>query len=833
MSAEDALAETRRVGAEQLRAVWKRPGGWRRLSSVNNSDVGRWFAFACLVFMLTAGVMALLLRVELATPAQDVLSARQYNQLYSLHGSVMMFLVAVPIFEAISMLLLPAILGARELPFPRLGAMSFWGFALGGLFVIGSIFFDAAPDAGWFMYPPLSTQVSGVGSDVWLLGLGFIEITSIAAAVELITSVLKVRPPGMRLNFIPLYAWYVLVVGAMVIFAFPPLIAGSLLFELERELDMPFFDPTRGGDPVLWQHLFWIFGHPEVYIIFLPAIAITAMIVPTVAQRPIIGYSWIVLSAVGTGFLSFGLWVHHMYTTGLPNISLGFFSAASQAVVIPTGVQIFAFIATLLAGRVTRSTPMLFIAGAFAIFVAGGLTGVMVGLAPFDWQAHDTYFVVAHLHYTLFGGAVLPIIAGIYYFYPLITGHMLSDTLGRWSFWLIFIGFNVTFLPMHLTGLIGMPRRVNAYPAEIGWQALNLVSTIGAFVIAAGFAVFVWDLFRSKRDQPERPRNPWNAGTLEWAVSVPEESWGVRSVPEISSRYPLWDEPEIVGRMDRGEFFLPDAPTGHRETLITSVLDATPSHVLRVSGDSFVPILAAFGLGGSFILPVFKLYWFALASGLVGIAAIVWWHWTTTAQPPEKNARDAGMGLTLPVYVSGPSSTGWWATWITMLALLTAFVSLVFAYFYYWTIWPVFPETTPAAAPHWGGLALLGVAWGLTITGLKLNQRGHAASFRAAFVTAFGCALAGGALFQWAPFAAGMDPTVHAYPAIVFVLHFWITIHAALGALMLGYCVAKSWDGRLTRDYDADVWNTLLVWHFTLGMAFVAAAVTGLYPGAT
>src|SRR5687768_15913020 len=308
-----------RAQAERLLQAWKTPEGWRYWSAVNNSEVGLWYTAAAFLFFLFAGVLALLMRIQLAVPGNDFLTADRYNQFFTVHGSVMMFLFAIPIFEAIAVLLLPQMLGARDLPFPRLSAFGFWCFVIGGVFVCGSIFFNAAPDAGWFMYPPLSTEQSGIGADIWLLGLSFIEVASIAAAVELIVGVLKCRAPGMHINLTPLYSWYVLIVGAMILFAFPPLIAGDLLFELERLLDWPFFDVTRGGDPILWQHLFWIFGHPEVYIIFLPAIALLAMIVPTFAQRPIAGYSWIVLSALGTGFLSFGLWVHHMFTTGLPS----------------------------------------------------------------------------------------------------------------------------------------------------------------------------------------------------------------------------------------------------------------------------------------------------------------------------------------------------------------------------------------------------------------------------------------------------------------------------------------------------------------------------------
>ena len=630
-------AKQRQAQEERLRSVWANPQGWRYWTTVNNTQIGLWYASAAFAFMLFAGVLALLVRLQLAVPQNDLFSADFFNQAFTLHGTVMMFLFAVPIFEAVAIFLLPPMLGARELPFPRLGAFGFWSFFLGGVFVCGSIFFDAAPSSGWFMYPPLATdeELSGIGADIWLLGLSFIEVASIAAAVELIVGIMKCRAPGMRINLMPLFAWYLLIVAGMILFAFPPLIAGDILFEMQRMFDWPFFDAERGGDPLLWQHLFWIFGHPEVYIIFLPAIALMAMIVPTFSQRPIVGYSWIVLAAVGTGFLSFGLWVHHMFTTGLPQISLAFFSAASEAVAIPTGVQIFVFIATMLAGRVIVSTPMLFGIGGLATFIIGGLTGVMVALAPFDWQAHDTYFVVAHLHYVLIGGMLFPVTAGIYYYYPLINARQLSDRLGTIAFWLMFAGFNVAFFPMHLTGLRGMPRRVFTYPADVGWDMLNLVSTVGAFVFASGILVVVLDVLRPKHRQPRAQTNPWNAGTLEW-ISEPEENWGVRSIPLIESRYPLWDQNNLARDVNGGRFYLADAEEGRREGLVTSVLDAKPQQVLRVGGTSYVTIVSAFALGAVFIALTFHWWIVAAASGIVSFCAILWWLWTGTAEVPEK-----------------------------------------------------------------------------------------------------------------------------------------------------------------------------------------------------
>ncbi len=823
----------REAQERRLRAVWATPGGWRYWTSVNNTDVGLWYAGTSMAFMLFAGVLALLVRAQLAVPDNDLLPADFFNQAFTLHGTVMMFLFAVPIFEAVAIFLLPAMVGARELPFPRLSAFGFWCFFIGGVFVCGSIFFDAAPSTGWFMYPPLATdeELSGIGADIWLLGLSFIEVASIAAAVELIVGILKCRAPGMRVNLMPLFAWYLLIVAGMILFAFPPLIAGDILFEMERMFDWPFFDATRGGDPLLWQHLFWIFGHPEVYIIFLPAIAIMAMIVPTFAQRPIVGYSWIVLAAVGTGFLSFGLWVHHMFTTGLPQISLAFFSAASEAVAIPTGVQIFVFIATLLAGRAIFSTPMLFGAGGIAIFVVGGLTGVMVALAPFDWQAHDTYFIVAHLHYVLIGGMLFPIIAGLYYYYPLVGGRRLSDRLGRIAFWLMFTGFNIAFFPMHLTGLLGMPRRVFTYPAGLGWDWLNLTSTIGAFVFAAGVLVVVFDTLRPKRRQAAAPVNPWNAGTLEW-VTDPEENWGMRSVPEISSRYPVWEQPGLAEAINAGRFYLPDAEEGRREGLITSVLDAVPQQCLRVSGTAYVTIVAAAALGGVFIALTFHLWLTTLAFGVVTLGAILWWLWTGTGEIPEKAEKDVGLGLKLPLYVSGPASVGWWAMFITMVGDGAAFASLVFGYFFYWTIHEDFTAGIGGPGVFWPllAVALFAAGWALLLAARAVNRRGAVAAVRTCLVLSLVLHGAAGLAGFMGPWAHGMDPTAHVYPAIVWVLVIWTLAHAGVGMIMLLFCLAATCTGRLSREHDTDIHNVALYGHFLLFTAVVTFAVTGLFP---
>lgn len=819
---------------KQLRAVWENPSGWRYWTSVNNTQIGLWYGSAAFSFMLFAGLLGLLIRAQLAVPQNDLLSAETYNQVYTLHGTVMMFLFAVPIFEAVAIFLLPPMLGARELPFPRLGAFGFWSFLIGGVFVCGSIFFGAAPNSGWFMYPPLATsEQAGIGADIWLLGLSFIEVASLAAAVELIVGIMKCRAPGMRVNLMPLFAWYLLIVAGMILFAFPPLIAGDLLFEMQRMFDWPFFDPERGGDPLLWQHLFWIFGHPEVYIIFLPAIALLAMIVPTFAGRTIVGYSWIVLAAVGTGFLSFGLWVHHMFATGLPQISLAFFSAASGAVAIPTGVQIFVFIATMLAGRVIFSIPMLFAIGGLAIFVMGGLTGVMVALVPFDWQAHDTYFIVAHLHYVLIGGMLFPIFAGLYYYYPLIDGKHMSAKVGRFAFWMMFTGFNIAFLPMHFTGLRGMPRRVYTYPADIGWDWLNLVSTMGAVVLGIGMFAVVVDVTLHRRRQPKGEVNPWNAGTLEW-ISEPEELWGIRSIPRVESRYPLWEQPNLMHEVKAGNWYLPDAAEGHRETLVTSVLDAEPEQVLRVGGTSFVTIVAAATLGTVFVALTFKWWLASLLAGVAFVVAVIWWLWTGTAAIPEKVEKDIGRGMSLPLYTSGVKSAGWWAMFITMTGDGTAFASLLFGYFFFWTVHTDFTGGVGGPGMFWPltALVLFAAAWAATLGARETNRRGAVIAGR--FLLVAGAALSiGGCIAALAgPWTSGMDPTAHVYPAIVWILVIWASVHGAVGILMQLYCLARSFAGYLTPRHDMELHNVALYWHFMLVTAVITFAVIGLFPEA-
>jgi cytochrome c oxidase subunit I+III len=518
-------------------------------------------------------------------------------------------------------------LGARDLPFPRLGAFAFWAYFVGGLVFFSTLFFDLAPSGGWFMYPPLTgAQYSpDVGADFWLLGIGFIEISAIAGAIEIIVGVFRTRAPGMSLDKLPMFAWTMLIFAGMIVFAFPAVILATIMLELERALGWPFFIPAKGADALLWQHLFWFFGHPDVYIIFLPAAGMVSMIVPTMARTPLVAYSLIVVALIATGFFSFGLWVHHMFTTGIPNLSLGFFSAASMAVSLPSGIQVFAWIATIASGRLQWTTPSLFVLGFLFIFTLGGLTGVMVAMVPFDWQAHDSYFVVAHFHYVLIGGAVFPLLGAVYYWFPKLTGRMLNEVAGKVNFWLFFIGFNLTFFPMHLLGLEGMPRRIYTYPPGLGWDGMNLTATVGAVTLAVSLLVLAANVGFSLVRGRVAGANPWDASTLEWAVPSPPPSYNFAHIPVVSGHDPLWEEPE-------GLPVVSGLRVDQREVLLTTAVDAAPDVREPVPQPSIWPLISALTLSGMLIGSIFT-PWAVLWGSIPVAVAVTIWFWPKS--PPD------------------------------------------------------------------------------------------------------------------------------------------------------------------------------------------------------
>ena len=812
---------------EALERAWQAPKGWRLLSAVNNTYIGLFYVGTALLFLVLGGVLALLMRTQLAVPENDLVGHDLYNQLFTMHGSIMMFLFAVPVIEAVGILLLPAMLGARDLPFPRLSAYAYWAYAIGGIVFFGTIFVGLSPDGGWFMYPPLtSSEYSpGLRSDFWLLGIGFIEISAIAGAIEIVVGILRTRPPGMTLDRMPIYVWAMLVVGAMIIFAFPPVIAATALLELERAFDWPFFVADRGGDPVLWQHLFWLFGHPDVYIIFLPGAGLVSMIVATMAQRPLVGYRWVVVAMLATGLVSFALWVHHMFAVGMPHTTAGLFSAASMAVSVPAGIQVFAWIATLRSGRVRLATPTWFLLGFFGIFVLGGLTGVMLAVVPFDWQAHDTYFVVAHLHYVVIGGMVFPVFAGIYYWAPMVSGKPLSERMGKWACGLMFVGMNVTFFPMHVSGLLGMPRRVWTYPEGLGWEPWNLLSTAGAFVFAAGVALVLLDLLLHLRPAGKVDTNPWNAGTLEW---LPLDNYAARSIPRVTSREPLWDQPSLRTEVDEGRHYLPGLATGGRETIVTSPIEAAPQYLLRLPGPSWLPLLA--GLGTAVFFFALTVKWIVPAVGGAGLALYCMIRWLWASDPPPLEGRfEVGDGVRLPAYMTGPRSHAWWAVVVLLLVQGSVFASLVFSYFFLWTVTPgAWPP--PASDLPLAGWSLAGAAgWAVGALAMAGAHRALAQG-RLATMT---FALSGGVLVLTAAFGcdltsalrAGISGSAQAYGAATHALLAWQGLHVALVWIMTVFVVLRAHRGLLGSAHRVTFDNLRLVWLYTAAQGLVTLLV--------
>ena len=589
------------TNVERLERAWAEPGPLvTAIATVDHKRIGVRYLVTATVFFLLGGLEALTLRTQLAQPNERLLTPEAYNQLFSMHGVTMIFLFVTPMLSGFGNYFVPLMIGARDMAFPRLNAFSYWVFLGAGLFIYSSLLIGQAPDDGWFNYAPLSSMSAGANIDFYGLGLIFLGISSTAGAVNFIVTILRLRAPGMSLNRMPLFCWAILATALSIVFAVPSLTADCLLLELSRKWGFHFFDTAHGGDALLWQHLFWIFGHPDVYIIFLPAVGIVSTIVPVFSQRPMVGQSLVALATMATGLLGFGVWVHHMFAVGLPQLSMTFFAAASMVIAIPSGIQIFAWLATIIRGQPVLRTPFLFVAGFIVVFVIGGLSGVMFAVIPFDQQVTDSYFVVAHFHYVLFGGAVFPIFAAVHYWLPKISGRMLDERIGVASFWIVFVGFNLAFFPMHIAGLLGMPRRVYTYPDHMGWGVLNLLSTIGAFVLAVGILVILVNVCVSLVRGAPAGDDPWRANTLEWATTSPPPNYNFATIPVVRSADPNWDVADRVDdtrRLERGELVLAE---GH-ETVATSEAEARLERVLRMPGDSPWPFAVAASLAVCFV----------------------------------------------------------------------------------------------------------------------------------------------------------------------------------------------------------------------------------------
>lgn len=817
----------------QLAAIWATGPGVQRLSSVNHTVIGMRMMITSFVFFAIAGVLGMLTRVQLASPHAAFMDAETYNQVFTMHGSMMLFLFAIPMVESFAVYITPKILGTRDFAFPRLTAYGYWCYLFGGTILTVALIMHVAPDGGWFMYTPLSSNVytPGINADVWLLGVTFVEISALSLAMEIVVSILKMRAPGMSLDRMPIFAWYILVTAMMMIVAFPPLILGSIMLEVERAFGLPFFDPRRGGDPLLWQHLFWLFGHPDVYIIFLPMAGVLSTIIPVFARHPLVGYRTIVVAIIALAFLSFGIWVHHMFTVGIPHLALAFFSAGSAIVAVPTAIQFFAWLATLSHGRPRWDVPMLYIFGFFFVFTAGGLTGVMLAIVPFDWQAHDTYFVVAHMHYVVAGALAFPMLAAFYYWLPLLTGRTAVHRLSLPAFWLVFIGFNMTFFLMHLTGLLGMPRRIFTYSGDEGWNWLNLLSSVGGFIMTIGFALVAIDIIVQLRFGKRVRRNPWDSTTLEWAMQIPPAPYAFASLPRIGAQTDGIGPGQLAVSLARGEGYLGFTRNGWQETLGVHMTSGEPEQLIVLPNATYLPLFTALVTGAAVLAMLFKFYLLSAALAFVTFGMFVF-AGQRAGLPRDYGPLPVGHGVSVPPHTEVASAPSWLALVCALVANGTLFTSLIFGTFYLWIAAPNWPT---AVTPQPSRLLAL-----LTVAGLAVSAAAARGSLRTT--------TAGGKPHGWIVLAvlalvvalaadvsliSGVtpNPREHALGATAAALLAYIALHAGIGLLFLVSNLLRFGAGFISPRRLTDLRLSRLWLDYTTVTAIIALGLVLALPG--
>ena len=767
---------------ERLTYLWEgEPGLKGVLGTVDHKKIGKRYIVTAFAFLIAGGLLAALMRWQLAGPNRHVLGPEAYNQVFTMHGVIMIFWYASPILSGFAVYVVPLMIGARDMAYPRLNAFTYWVFLASGLFLFASMPFGQAPDAGWFAYTPFSTRhySPGLGLDFYALSLVFLTISTTGGAINFIATILRHRAPGMTPSKMPLMLYSTLTASLVTVFALPSLTVACTFLELQRQWHFHFFDLSHGGDPVLWQHLFWFFGHPWVYVIFLPATGFISMILPVFCRRPILGHKWVATATVLTGVVGFSVWLHHMFANGGHHAAMGFFSAASMVLSVFSAIQFASWIGTMMKGRPVFATPMLFCIGFLGAFAIGGLSGVIVALIPIDWQVTDSYFVVAHLHYVLIGANVFPVFAALYYWYPKMTGRMLDERLGKWSFVTMFVGFMLTFFPMHITGVLGMTRRIYTYGADRPWVLANQIETVGAAILTIGILLTIINVFVSKKRGIVAGKNPWNADTLEWDTESPPPVYGTVHLPTVATAHPLWDEhDESYDPNDERVF------DQERLTLTTHWRTTAPLSVAQAPEDTLTPLWATLGFTGIFAALLLKAEWIAIGVAVITGVIIAAWQFPKPVKRPEPPPVDD----ILPTAID--KHEGSFGMWWLIATEATLFVVMFFAYYFLADLqphWPLDKAPTLLLA-----LVMLGILvtssvvlhWGESR--VKAGKFGQA-RVAIALTLLLGVAFVVVQCVEYHNHLRELLPTAASYASIFYTITSFHAAHLIVGLAVLGY----------------------------------------------